>query len=257
MQPRDETVHPYRTTLADDRAADEPAEGELSGDDLADGQPADGARPVDDWAVDDPTDAELADGASAAAPPADETFAAPADAGWAADEHRAADEAELAAEPGSAPPSAGDGRVADEPPAADLSMAEPAAGDGLAGADLSAAAAGGDETAPAAADAAPVVAVAPEAQPGGLGAEQPLIAIAEAQRLRERWRDVQASFVDDPAQAVTAAADLVEEVVQALTSGLTELRGAADEGSAAEPPTERQRVAVRQYRVVFNRLLAD
>jgi hypothetical protein len=305
MQPRDETVHHYRTALADGPADVEETE----------------ARHPDTGSPDvEPTEP----------PPADETFAAPADGGWAADEQRAADEAQLAAEPGTAPPPARDGWVTDEQPAADLSMAEPPADDRVtdeplvdesaaepvseddrvtdvqpaAGASVAEAASGdgwvtderpagdvslaepasgdevpagmaavgpsGDETAltvvPVAAEGVAAEAVAaqaagadvvPETQPGGLGAAAPLIGAAESRRFRERWHDVQASFVDDPAVAVTAAADLVEEAMRALTGGLAELRGAADGWSGEEPPTERLRVAVRRYRVVLNRLLDD
>ncbi len=120
------------------------------------------------------------------------------------------------------------------------------------------------DTAPA--DAAPVdaalVAVAAddvpaEAKPGGLGDEQPLVATADIAALRDRWRDVLAGFVDDPAASVAQASDLVDEAVRVLTSGLAEIRDSVREWSGDEPPTERMRVAVRRYRSVFDRLMED
>lgn len=76
--------------------------------------------------------------------------------------------------------------------------------------------------------------------------------------VQSRWRDVQASFVDDPGEAVQRADGLVEEIVEALTSSLTtrtsELRErwkGADGGD-----TEQLRLALREYRGVLERLLA-
>ncbi len=78
---------------------------------------------------------------------------------------------------------------------------------------------------------------------------------AEAQA---RWRDLQASFVDDPGQAVHRADDLVEEVVEALTSSLTTRTGELRERwkSADGGDTEQLRLALRDYRGVLERLLA-
>lgn len=78
---------------------------------------------------------------------------------------------------------------------------------------------------------------------------------AEAQA---RWRDLQASFVDDPGQAVHRADDLVEEVVEALTSSLTARTGELRERwkSADGGDTEQLRLALRDYRGVLERLLA-
>jgi hypothetical protein len=73
-----------------------------------------------------------------------------------------------------------------------------------------------------------------------------------------RWRDLQASFVDDPGQAVHRADDLVEEVVEALTSSLTARTGELRERwkSADGGDTEQLRLALRDYRGVLERLLA-
>ncbi|MEV0153289.1 hypothetical protein AB0H57_06035 [Micromonospora sp. NPDC050686] len=79
---------------------------------------------------------------------------------------------------------------------------------------------------------------------------------AVAQRFRDRWRDVQLRFVDDPRAAAGEAQSLVEEAIQALSSALTaqrdKLGGWQDAGSA---DTEQLRMAVRQYRDFLDRVL--
>jgi hypothetical protein len=109
--------------------------------------------------------------------------------------------------------------------------------------------------APASGSAA-VAAVSAEALPGATDptAGQPLV--SDAAGLRNRWRDVQAGFVDDPADAVRAAAGLVEEAVQARVAALHQQRETL-EATAGEARTEQLRVALRRYRTVFDRLLTD
>lgn len=77
-------------------------------------------------------------------------------------------------------------------------------------------------------------------------------------QVQTRWRDLQASFVDDPGEAVRRADGLVGEVVESLTSSLTSrteaLRGRWKDAGEAE--TEQLRLALRDYRNVLERLLA-
>ncbi|MEV4659866.1 hypothetical protein [Micromonospora sp. NPDC049301] len=77
-----------------------------------------------------------------------------------------------------------------------------------------------------------------------------------AQRFRDRWRDVQLRFVDDPKAAAGEAQSLVEEAIQALASALAAqknaLGGWQDAGSA---DTEELRMAVRRYRDFLDRVL--
>ncbi|WP_433126793.1 hypothetical protein ACQPWW_28615 [Micromonospora sp. CA-240977] len=77
-----------------------------------------------------------------------------------------------------------------------------------------------------------------------------------AQGFRDRWRDVQLRFVDDPHAAAGEAQSLVEEAIQALSSALaaqkTTLGGWQDAGSA---DTEQLRMAVRNYRDFLDRVL--
>ncbi|MEV0395966.1 hypothetical protein [Polymorphospora rubra] len=83
-----------------------------------------------------------------------------------------------------------------------------------------------------------------------------LIPADAAQALRERWREVQLRFVDDPRAAAGEAQDLVEEAVQALAAALAAQKD--DLGgwrSSGDEDTERLRVTVRRYRDFLDRLL--
>ncbi|OZV78503.1 hypothetical protein CA850_20125 [Micromonospora echinospora] len=77
-----------------------------------------------------------------------------------------------------------------------------------------------------------------------------------AQGFRDRWRDVQLRFVDDPKAAAGQAQGLVEEAIHALAAALAEQKnrigGWQDDGSA---DTEQLRQAVRQYRDFLDRVL--
>ncbi|GHJ14459.1 hypothetical protein [Micromonospora sp. AKA38] len=75
-----------------------------------------------------------------------------------------------------------------------------------------------------------------------------------AQGFRDRWRDVQLRFVDDPKAAVGEAESLVEEAIEALSTALREQRtrlGTWQESG----DTEQLRVAVRGYRDFLDRVL--
>ncbi|PZG15390.1 hypothetical protein C1I95_19750 [Micromonospora craterilacus] len=100
-----------------------------------------------------------------------------------------------------------------------------------------------DDVAPAVAEAVPVGAATLFDEP-------------TAQRFRDRWRDVQLRFVDDPRAAAGEAQSLVDEAMQALSAALTEhkskLGGWQEAGST---DTEQLRVAVREYRDFLDRVL--
>ncbi|PTA45848.1 hypothetical protein [Micromonospora sp. RP3T] len=77
-----------------------------------------------------------------------------------------------------------------------------------------------------------------------------------AQGFRDRWRDVQLRFVDDPKAAVGEAESLVEEAIEALSTALREQRtklGTWQESGSSD--TEQLRVAVRGYRDFLDRVL--
>jgi hypothetical protein len=73
--------------------------------------------------------------------------------------------------------------------------------------------------------------------------------------VQARWRELQTSFVDDPGDAVQRAEGLVEEVVETLTSSLTARTGELRERWKGAGDTEQLRLALRDYRVVLERLL--
>ncbi|MER7440527.1 hypothetical protein [Micromonospora avicenniae] len=77
-----------------------------------------------------------------------------------------------------------------------------------------------------------------------------------AQGFRDRWRDVQLRFVDDPRAAAGDAEALVEEAIEALSAALAAQKstlGGWQEASSAD--TEELRMAVRRYRDFLDRVL--
>jgi len=102
----------------------------------------------------------------------------------------------------------------------------------------------------------------PDTEPGEVPAhaapEDVVLFDQDPDQVQARWRDLQASFVDDPGEAVRRADGLVGEVVDALTSSLTTrtngLRDRWKDTEAAD--TEQMRLALRDYRSVLERLLA-
>jgi hypothetical protein len=86
----------------------------------------------------------------------------------------------------------------------------------------------------------------------------PLFPSEEADRFRQRWESLQASFVDQPREAVAQANDLVGELMQQLTASFgdkrSELEAQWEQGE--EVSTEELRVALTRYRSFFNRLLS-
>ncbi len=100
--------------------------------------------------------------------------------------------------------------------------------------------------------------------------EGPLL--GDAAGLRAGWQRIQAGFVDDPREAVTDAAHLVEHTAQALAGALrrrqqglramldgTGAPGAAepaDDGqpAAGGPDTEQLRLLLRRYRDLFSQI---
>jgi hypothetical protein len=113
------------------------------------------------------------------------------------------------------------------------------------------------DTETAAAGGAAALAGAARPTPGAVPADAAtLFAPETAQEFRDRWRDVQLRFVDDPRAAVGEAQSLVEEAIEALSAALreqkTRLGGWQESGSA---DTEQLRVAVRGYRDFLDRVL--
>lgn len=85
-----------------------------------------------------------------------------------------------------------------------------------------------------------------------------LFAHDELAGLRARWGAVQASFVDDPKDCVQKADSLVSDLVQQLTTGFGQARSRLEEqwSRGEQASTEDLRVALKQYRSFFERLLS-
>jgi hypothetical protein len=86
----------------------------------------------------------------------------------------------------------------------------------------------------------------------------PLFAQDDAERLRSRWTDIQAGFVDQPREMVEQADQLVADLMQRLAAQFSEERSRLEEQWAREEDvsTEDLRVALKRYRSFFERLLS-
>lgn len=111
-----------------------------------------------------------------------------------------------------------------------------------------------DQSSPAHAEPASVETVpqSAEVQPS-----EELLFAADASGLRSRWDDIQASFVDDPADCVQKADTLVTEVVDQLTAAFSDARSRleAQWARGEQASTEDLRLALQRYREFFQRLL--
>jgi len=196
-----------------------------------------------------------------------------------ADEHSAEHSTEHAAEPNRI-----DGEYADNQPTA-VAVAPVNAVDGPAVDDVDAREAGTDRDAVEAvnaesstgtvyqseaddhpADNGPIVtetateapAVQEEMKPGSVE-PVPVAAFwndADAQGIRDRWRELQLRFIDDPESVANEAERLVEEAVASLTAALSQAKqdlGNWRDGQGSD--TERLRAAVRNYRDFLDRVL--
>jgi hypothetical protein len=90
------------------------------------------------------------------------------------------------------------------------------------------------------------------------GRATPLFAPDQGEQLRERWMQIQTSFVDEPRAAVEEADGLVADAIQRLAKGFAgerqRLESQWDRGT--EVSTEDLRQALRRYRSFFDRLLS-
>jgi hypothetical protein len=95
------------------------------------------------------------------------------------------------------------------------------------------------------------------ASDGDSSTKRPLFADDVLAGFRERWDDVQAGFVDDPRECVEKADDLVADVAHKLMTGFSDARLRLEEQWARgeDASTEELRLALKRYRVFFQRLL--
>lgn len=113
-------------------------------------------------------------------------------------------------------------------------------------------------------DREPVVTPEQETPPTGRGdagseATASLLPAEASDRFEQRWHEIQASFVDEPRQAVEEADTLVAELMQELASGFSETRSGLEaqwDDETGDVSTEDLRVALTRYRSFFNRLLS-
>jgi hypothetical protein len=85
----------------------------------------------------------------------------------------------------------------------------------------------------------------------------PLFREEELQGFRLRWDQVQASFVDEPKQAVEQADGLVATMVKRLAEEFSTARADLEKqwSAGGDVSTEDLRQVLRRYRSFFNRLL--
>ncbi|MFI6513850.1 hypothetical protein ACIBCT_40150 [Streptosporangium sp. NPDC050855] len=85
----------------------------------------------------------------------------------------------------------------------------------------------------------------------------PILFDQDSEGIRRRWQEVQASFVDDPRQAVERADSLLDEVTSSFRSAL-EARASELQGrwkNIEKNDTEDLRTALRDYRATLEQLL--
>jgi len=82
--------------------------------------------------------------------------------------------------------------------------------------------------------------------------------LPDGESYRNRWQQIQGTFVDDPRDSVSKADGLVAEVIQTLAKKFAEEREHLenDWGGGRDPSTEDLRKALQHYRTFFQRLLA-
>jgi hypothetical protein len=85
----------------------------------------------------------------------------------------------------------------------------------------------------------------------------PLFEEDAARKFRSRWLAIQSKFVDDPGDSVKQADDLVADVIKNVTMNFANRRVSLEKqwNGGDNTSTEDLRVALKQYRSFFDRLL--
>lgn len=98
---------------------------------------------------------------------------------------------------------------------------------------------------------------APIARDEGGGRLEPLFDPAREQELRDRWRGLQAQFVDEPRNTVSEADSLVAELLRDLAQSFDQARSKLEDqwSSGEDVSTEDLRLTLQRYRSFFERLL--
>jgi hypothetical protein len=89
-------------------------------------------------------------------------------------------------------------------------------------------------------------------------AEQSLMPKRQTEDMRERWKTIQASFVDEPRKAVQEADQLVKSAIQQLEEVFREQGSQMEQlwSGGKDVSTEDLRVSFQRYRTFFDRLLS-
>jgi hypothetical protein len=84
-----------------------------------------------------------------------------------------------------------------------------------------------------------------------------LLPADQNERFTSRWSEIQSDFVDRPQEAVKEADQLVSDLMDRVTGGLSSERERLESQWAAgdDVSTEDLRVALTRYRAFFDRLL--
>jgi len=85
----------------------------------------------------------------------------------------------------------------------------------------------------------------------------PLFEEDAARKFRSRWLAIQSKFVDDPGDSVKQADDLVADVIKNVTMDFANRRVSLEKqwNGGDNTSTEDLRIALKQYRSFFDRLL--
>ena len=91
-----------------------------------------------------------------------------------------------------------------------------------------------------------------------MSVEQTLMPKRQTDDMRERWKTIQASFVDEPRKAVQEADQLVKSAIQQLEEVFREQRSQMEQvwSGGKDPSTEDLRLSFQRYRTFFDRLLS-
>jgi hypothetical protein len=101
-----------------------------------------------------------------------------------------------------------------------------------------------------------------EGRPGESNAREselsPLFSDEEERNFRDRWKDIQTGFVDEPHRSVEQADELIAKLLQRLAESFSEQRSHLEQQweKSDSASTEDLRLALRRYRSFFDRLLS-
>jgi hypothetical protein len=97
-----------------------------------------------------------------------------------------------------------------------------------------------------------------ESRRTNIRSEGSLVGTRQLEDLRGRWAGIQASFVDDPHNAVQEADALVSSAIKQIEEKFSDQRSQLEKqwSKGTEASTEDLRVAIQNYRSFFDRLLS-